>query len=407
MRKAQALGGPALEAARRESRRHRAAVQRPVAARHQLARLPHTRGNHVLDGRRAAEDHLAVGAVRVQQHEPKRISGVEVPDLVEGEPVEERPAGRVVAEQPDARGSGRSARGRGGFAAVRLREERALDRQRAHAEALDQHLHVRVDRPKLSSLAVSASPPPVGSLLDLSGRVAIVTGASGTIGGGIARRLHEAGAAVVVHGRDEARLEPLLEELGSRGAAAVGDVQREARAICAAAVDSFGRLDVVVNNAGIQPVAPLRSIGDGDLEEMFRINILGVASMTREAAAAMTRGGAIVNIASIEAIQPAFDHSHYAASKAAVVMHTRAAALELGPAGIRVNCVAPGLVEATGIEQSWPEGVARWRAAAPLERLGHPSDVADAVLFLASAAARWITGATLVVDGGVLAHNTW
>jgi NAD(P)-dependent dehydrogenase (short-subunit alcohol dehydrogenase family) len=255
---------------------------------------------------------------------------------------------------------------------------------------------------------VSASPPPIGSLLDLSGRVAIVTGASGTIGGGIARRLHEAGAAVVVHGRDGAKLGPLLEEFGSRGAAALGDVQRDARAICAVPVDSFGRLDVVVNNAGIQPVAPLRSIGDDELEEMLRVNAVGVAAMTREAATAMAcDGGAIVNIASIEALQPAFDHSHYAASKAAVVMHTRAAALELGPAGIRVNCVAPGLVEAPGIEQSWPEGVARWRAAAPLERLGHPSDVADAVLFLASPAARWITGATLVVDGGVLAHNTW
>jgi NAD(P)-dependent dehydrogenase (short-subunit alcohol dehydrogenase family) len=255
---------------------------------------------------------------------------------------------------------------------------------------------------------VSTSPPPVDSLLDLSGRVAIVTGAGGTIGGGIARRLHEAGAAVVVHGRDRARLERLLEELGSRGAAAIGDVQRDAGAICAVAVESFGRLDIVVNNAGIQPVAPLRAIGDDELEEMFRVNVVGLAALTREAAAAMAgQGGAIVNIASIEALQPAFDHSHYAASKAAVAMHTRAAALELGAAKIRVNCVAPGLIEAPGIEQSWPEGVARWRAAAPLERLGDPSDVADAVLFLSSPAARWITGATLVVDGGVLAHNTW
>ena len=88
-------------------------------------------------------------------------------------------------------------------------------------------------------------------------------------------------------------------------------------------------------------------------------------------------------------------------------MHTRAAALELGPRGIRVNCVSPGLIEAPGIEASWPEGVARWHGAAPLERLGRPDDVADAVLFLASPAARWITGANLVVDGGVLAHNTW
>ena len=88
-------------------------------------------------------------------------------------------------------------------------------------------------------------------------------------------------------------------------------------------------------------------------------------------------------------------------------MHTRAAALELGRHAIRVNAVAPGLIERAGIEEAWPEGVARWQAACPLGRLGRPDDVADAVLFLASDAARWITGATLVVDGGVLARPTW
>jgi 3-oxoacyl-[acyl-carrier protein] reductase len=236
---------------------------------------------------------------------------------------------------------------------------------------------------------VSVSPPSVARLLDLGGLVAIVTGASGTIGAGIARRLEEAGASVVAHGRD------------------MGDVERDAPAICAAAVERFGRLDILVNNAGIQPVAPLASIGNDELLEMFRVNVVGLAAMTREAAAAMREGGAVVNIASIEGLQPASDHSHYAASKAAVIMHTRAAALDLGPAGIRVNCVSPGLIEAPGIEEAWPEGVRRWHEAAPLKRLGQPLDVADAVLFLASPAARWISGANLVVDGGVLAHNTW
>jgi NAD(P)-dependent dehydrogenase (short-subunit alcohol dehydrogenase family) len=249
---------------------------------------------------------------------------------------------------------------------------------------------------------VSASPPPVTSLLDLSGRVAVVTGASGTIGAGIARRLHEAGASVVFHGRRPP--DPLPD---SRAVAATGDVVRDAKAICSTAMESFGRLDVLVNNAGIQPVAQLASIGDEELAEMFRVNAVGVAALTREAAALMRDGGAIVNVASIEGLQPAFDHSHYAASKAAVIMHTRAAALELGRSGIRVNAVSPGVIHAPGIEESWPEGFARWRAAAPLERLGHPSDVADAVLFLVSPAARWITGANLVVDGGVLARNTW
>ena len=254
-------------------------------------------------------------------------------------------------------------------------------------------------------------PPDVRALLDLTGRVAIVTGASGNIGGGIARRLHEAGASVVVHagGRPEAA-EALAAELRDGAAAVAGDVERDAAAICRLAVTAFGRLDIVVNNAGIQPVTPLMSIGPEDASEMLRVNVGGVIAMTREAAAVMAEhggGGAIVNVSSIEGLQPAFDHSHYAASKAAVIMHTRAAALELGPHGVRVNCVSPGLIHVDGLAEAWPEGVARWHAAAPLGRLGQPADVADAVLFLASDAARWITGANLVVDGGVLTHNTW
>jgi NAD(P)-dependent dehydrogenase (short-subunit alcohol dehydrogenase family) len=255
---------------------------------------------------------------------------------------------------------------------------------------------------------VASPPPPVASLLDLEGLVAVVTGASGNIGAGIARRLHEAGASVVAHARLEpAGVAPLVSELGDRAAAASGEVERDAGAICARAIEAFGRLDVVVSSAGIQPVAPLEVLAAEEVGEMLRVNVAGVAAMTREAAALMTAGGAIVNISSIEGLQPAFDHSHYAASKAAVIMHTRAAALELGRRGIRVNCVSPGLIEAPGIEEAWPSGVARWHEAAPLHRLGTAADVADAVLFLTSPAARWISGANLVVDGGVLAHNTW
>ncbi len=257
--------------------------------------------------------------------------------------------------------------------------------------------------------------PSVASLLDLSGRVAIVTGATGNIGAGIAKRLYEAGASVMVHGsqRGEAA-KSLATELGVNAKYVIGDVEREAHEICAETVRVFGHVDIVVNNAGIQPVVPLLSIDMALLIEMLRINVGGVAAMTREAAAIMATydrqadgAGSIVNIASIEGLQPARMHSHYCTSKAAVIMHTRAAALELGPVGIRVNSVSPGLINVEGIDHGWPEGVARWQVAAPLQRMGEPEDIADAVLFLVSAAARWITGANLVVDGGVLSNNTW
>jgi 3-oxoacyl-[acyl-carrier protein] reductase len=253
--------------------------------------------------------------------------------------------------------------------------------------------------------------PPVSALLDLRGRVALVTGASGGIGAVVARRLHEAGAAVVVHARsNHGAAEQLAASLADgRAAVARGDVVDDADALCAAAVAAFGRLDVVVNNAAVQPVSALVDMDPAELAEVLRVDVAGVARMTQAAVPHLraAAGGAVVNVASIEGLQPAAGHSHYGAAKAAVIAHTRAAALELGRDDIRVNAVAPGLIRRDGIEAAWPEGVARWHAACPLGRLGRPDDVADAVLFLASPAARWITGACLVVDGGVLSRPTW
>jgi NAD(P)-dependent dehydrogenase (short-subunit alcohol dehydrogenase family) len=116
-------------------------------------------------------------------------------------------------------------------------------------------------------------------------------------------------------------------------------------------------------------------------------------------------GGSIVNISSIEGEVPMPGHAHYNAAKAGVAMHTRTAAAELGGHGIRVNAVAPGLIRREGLEDDWPEGVASWRSGCPLGRLGEPDDVADACLFLASAASRWITGTTIRVDGGFLSRG--
>lgn len=139
-------------------------------------------------------------------------------------------------------------------------------------------------------------------------------------------------------------------------------------------------------------------------------NLTGVFACTQAAAAVMRGqdgGGTVTHIASIEARAPAPAHAHYSASKAAVVMHARSAALEYGPWGVRVNSVSPGLVDREGLAEAWPEGVRRWRRAAPTGRLGRPEDVGDACVFLASRLASWVTGHDLVVDGGVTARPSW
>jgi NAD(P)-dependent dehydrogenase (short-subunit alcohol dehydrogenase family) len=231
----------------------------------------------------------------------------------------------------------------------------------------------------------------VQELLDLAGETVLVTGASGNIGQGIAERLVEAGATIVVHYH--------------RNEAAATDLASES------AVDAMygkARPTMVVNNAATQPVRGLADMGYDEWREMLAANLDGAFLVTQRAARAWAgAGGAIVNIASIEALDPAVGHGHYATSKAGLVMLSRAAALELGAAGIRVNCVSPGLIDREGLANDWPDGVARWHARAPLGRLGTPKDVADAVLFLLSPAARWISGTNLVVDGGMSAQSKW
>jgi NAD(P)-dependent dehydrogenase (short-subunit alcohol dehydrogenase family) len=175
-------------------------------------------------------------------------------------------------------------------------------------------------------------------------------------------------------------------------------------------LDAFGQLDVLVNNAGIQPLGDLESMSVDEWQDMIDTNLTGTHLVTQAAASSMIsagQGGSIIHISSIEGLQPAFRHGHYSTSKAAVIMHARAAALEFGPEGIRVNSVSPGLIGHPGLETEWPEGIERWLAAAPLGRLGEPEDVGDACVFLASPGARWITGHNLVVDGGVSTHPTW
>lgn len=258
--------------------------------------------------------------------------------------------------------------------------------------------------------------PSVAKLLDLAGRTAIVTGASGGIGAGIAKRFGEAGANVVCHyNGNKAAADAIAKAIVATGGKAVAlqaDVSKKAKAVglIARTIDEFGGADIVVNNAGQQPVAGLADLAEGDWNAMMAANVAGPFLLVQALAEHLRKagkGGAVVNIASIEGHNPAPGHGHYATSKAALLMFTKAAALEFGGQGLRVNSISPGLIHRDGIERGWPEGVARWKAAAALTRLGRPDDIADAALFLASDAARWITGADLVVDGGVSARPTW
>ncbi|WP_329337332.1 SDR family oxidoreductase [Streptomyces sp. NBC_00663] len=250
----------------------------------------------------------------------------------------------------------------------------------------------------------------------LEGQVALVTGAGGGIGRGIALRFAERGAAgVVVHCRTSvAAAEEVavrVRELGARATVLRADLRDEeaCHRLVREAAEWGGRLDSLVNNAGVQPVQALAAMSADEWREVVDANVSSVFACTQAAAEVMSEGGggSVTHIASIEAGHPAAGHAHYSAAKAAVVMHARSAALEYGPLGLRVNSVSPGLIDREGLTGDWPEGVERWLGKAPLGRLGRPEDVGDACAFLASPLASWITGQDLVVDGGVSARPTW
>jgi len=251
---------------------------------------------------------------------------------------------------------------------------------------------------------------PLSSALDFTDETILVTGASQGIGAGIARRFAEAGARVVAHYRNDAvAMEGVVADVERAGgvvrsiAAELTDPERVGELV-AETVDRSGGLDVLVNNAGIFPNANLLDMTPEEWKAMFAANVDTVMLVTQAAARYMKDhgGGVVINIASISGMSPASAHAHYNATKAAVLTFTRSAAQELGPVGIRVNAVSPGLITRPGLEDAWPEGPRRYRDASPLSSIGEPEDVADACLFLASPLARWITGANLVVDGGVM-----
>jgi NAD(P)-dependent dehydrogenase (short-subunit alcohol dehydrogenase family) len=246
----------------------------------------------------------------------------------------------------------------------------------------------------------------------MTDQVAIVTGASRGIGFAIAQRFVAEGAKVCITGRDAAALENAAKDLGGPdvaiGVAGKGDDADHRAEVIDTVLGAFGPITTLVNNIGINPAyGPLQSLDLGAARKMLDVNVLGTLGWVQEAlrGGLADSGGAIVNIASVSGVRPAPGIAFYGVTKAALIHLTEELAVELAPA-VRVNAVAPAMVKtrfATALYEGREETVA---ATYPLQRLGVPEDVAGAVAFLCSRDASWITGQTLVIDGGVTLTGT-
>jgi 2-deoxy-D-gluconate 3-dehydrogenase len=252
------------------------------------------------------------------------------------------------------------------------------------------------------------SPPSLTDLVDLTGKRALVTGSGRGIGAAIACRLIEAGALVTVADLDPAAAE-FASSIGANSALCdITDAEQLQNAVTLAA-NGTG-LDILINNAGIFPTTgPVAQVTDEFIGRMLDVNVRAQFSATRAAAAWMTRGGSIVNMASIAALGGGANISAYSASKAAVVAMTRAHANELGPQGIRVNAIAPGIIDTPGVQEQMAPlkagglDIEKRIAANPVGIAGQPDHIARGALFLVSDLAEFITGHVLVIDGGATA----
>jgi 3-oxoacyl-[acyl-carrier protein] reductase len=245
----------------------------------------------------------------------------------------------------------------------------------------------------------------------LEGKVAIVTGASKGIGASIARHLAEAGAAVVVnYASSKGEADRVVAEIAAKGGRAIAvqaDLARPAdiERLFVEARTAFGRLDIVVNNAGVYEFMPLEQITEAHFHRQFDVNVLGLILAAREAVKHFgAEGGSIVNVSSVASTAAPPNASVYSATKAAVDAVTRSLAKELGSRRIRVNAINPGPVETEGFKTAGLEESdfrKQVEAQTPLGRIGQPQDIAPAVVFLASEDAAWITGETLHISGGM------
>jgi 3-oxoacyl-[acyl-carrier protein] reductase len=245
----------------------------------------------------------------------------------------------------------------------------------------------------------------------LTGKSAVVTGASKGIGAAIARSLAEAGAAVVVnYASDEDNARRVVADINAKGGKAIalqGDVSQleQTKRIFEQAEVAHGKIDVLVNNAGVYQYSPIEAISESDFHRQFNINVLGVVLSTQQAIAHFNpAGGSIVNISSVASRATAPTTLVYAATKAAVDAITHVLSKELGPRNIRVNSINPGAIDTEGTRALGLIGsdfAKQILAQTPLGRLGVPDDVAPVAVFLASEESRWITGETIYVSGGM------
>jgi 2-deoxy-D-gluconate 3-dehydrogenase len=252
----------------------------------------------------------------------------------------------------------------------------------------------------------------IAHLFDLTGKAAIVTGGAMGIGQGIALRLAEAGAGVLITDINLEAAFNTVNQIRSKGgkaeaikadASSVADAKRTVQET----VRAFGRLDIIVNNAGIYPFAPALQMTEELWDKVLDINLKGLFFYSQAAAQEMMNeghGGKIINIASIDALHPTGNLVHYDASKGGVVMVTKALALELGPHNIMVNAIAPGGIQTPGASGpvTSDEFLQAFISRIPLRRVGVPDDIAKVVFFLASGASDYMTGSLVVADGGVL-----
>jgi len=245
-------------------------------------------------------------------------------------------------------------------------------------------------------------------MFELTDKTALVTGATGGIGGGIARALHKQGATVAISGRQTDKLEALAAELGSRVHVCPCDLANKAQVakLVDEAIAKLGRLDILVNNAGLTRDNLFMVMKDDQWDDVIAVNLTSTFMLMRNAARAMMRArtgyGRIVNISSVSAVIGNPGQGNYAASKAGMIGMSKSLAREVASRGITVNCIAPGFIATPMTDALNEKQTETIKGAIPAQKFGTPADVAAAAVYLAAPEAAYMTGQTLHVNGGMI-----